>query len=392
MIFSVIDRTDLSRKLWSEPSFRFLDRSARPTAARVREKIEEWASHYPQSGVLEWRGNFRSSDDAQHHGAMFELLLHELLRRLGCTIELHPTLEETSRRPDFLVHGDKGHEFLLEATVCMDHPDSAAESRLSDLRDSLDRIRTTHIMFDLRYDGMPEEPVPGGRIRREIETDLSGHDVEVLRDLAENGEWDRLPSWEFTFPGITLHLTAFPTRIPRESPTTSRAVGITMGGAQIAHTDENIRDAVLRKASRYGKPSLPYVVAVNVLGDFPPESIDIFNALFGKEALEVGITIDGIQHERDVRQPDGVWYGRGGLQNRRVSGVLIGSGVGPWNLGESGLQLVTNPHAYHTYECELTSLDRWVTEDDGAHYTRVRGLSLPEVFEIPQGWPSSAAP
>ena len=101
LIFTERERTDESVKAWSEPSFGFLDRSARPSIARVRAAIESWAGKYPTAELPSIRGNFRSRHHAQHEGALFEVLLHELLLTLGCTVDLHPPMPATRNTPDF---------------------------------------------------------------------------------------------------------------------------------------------------------------------------------------------------------------------------------------------------------------------------------------------------
>ena len=65
----------------SEPSFDYLNRSARLDVDRVRHVFGEWFSHFPTAAQPDLCSRFRSKDDRQHLGTFFELYLHELLCR-----------------------------------------------------------------------------------------------------------------------------------------------------------------------------------------------------------------------------------------------------------------------------------------------------------------------
>jgi hypothetical protein len=83
-----------------------------PRFMRVLAALERWLAQYPAAGRSELRG--RLDDDDKCLAAFWELLLHELYRAAGFSLEAHPSIEGTSRRPDFLVSsGDTA--FLLEA-------------------------------------------------------------------------------------------------------------------------------------------------------------------------------------------------------------------------------------------------------------------------------------
>ena len=133
MIFSDTTRGDSSPKRQSESTFEWLARSGRPSVERVRHRLELWAGRYPEEERDDLVRMIQSSRDSQHEGAMFELLLHELLVRLGCTVRVHPEMPDTPRSPDFLVHCPNGDMFYLEATVALDREDPAAEARMATL-------------------------------------------------------------------------------------------------------------------------------------------------------------------------------------------------------------------------------------------------------------------
>src|SRR5689334_11905016 len=102
---------------YTEPEFSFLNRSSRAEFARIRDVLEIWFEHYPLSEQPEFRSRFRSTNDFQYRAAFFELFLHELHLQLDCKLQLHPSLNNTAKLPDFLVQPQHGSRSYLEATV-----------------------------------------------------------------------------------------------------------------------------------------------------------------------------------------------------------------------------------------------------------------------------------
>src|SRR5437879_4767924 len=100
-LFDDITRSDCSGSTHSESTFAFLNRVDSDFFGRVRETLEEWFDHLPDSGRADIRGRIRSGDDYELLGAFWELYLHEYLIRSGFSVELHPTIQGTSRKPDF---------------------------------------------------------------------------------------------------------------------------------------------------------------------------------------------------------------------------------------------------------------------------------------------------
>jgi hypothetical protein len=96
-------------------------------------------------------------------------------------------------------------------------------------------------------------------------------------------------------------------------------------------TEASIRNAIDRKASKYGRPQTPFVIALNVFGDRLVDDSDIINALYGKG------TSESIRGRRD-----GFWNATRGT---RVSAVLVSRGVVPAINHDSELDLYLNPWA-----------------------------------------------
>jgi hypothetical protein len=128
-LFDDVERTDVGPAKYAEPSYPYWNRSARKDIAHVRAHLEQWFGRYPAEHAADLRGRFRSASDVQHRGAFFELFLHEMLLRLGCVAEVHPTVPGTSKRPEFRVTSPGRSQFYLEAKVSNDESSEQAGAR-----------------------------------------------------------------------------------------------------------------------------------------------------------------------------------------------------------------------------------------------------------------------
>jgi hypothetical protein len=163
-----------------------------------------------------------------------------------------------------------------------------------------------------------------------------------------------------------------------------RAIGIgpTRGG--VICNDEALRVVIKRKGQAYGPLEEPFIVAVNSIGEFEGEVLDITNALYGSEH----VCDPGHGEELQlIHARDGVWTGGPTPTYTRISAVLFGSAVFPWNLGEAELLLFHNPWAAHPYRGPLTDLTQVTFEGDRL-VTRP-GKKLAELFDIARGWPNA---
>src|SRR5690242_10691330 len=152
----------------SESAFAFLNRSARPTAARVRTLLDAWFWDFPENGRSDVRSRFRSDDRRQHLGALFELYCHALLRAQRYEIDVHPSIPGGgTTKPDFLVRKGSERLFYWECTLAAESDsDNAAEKRVNDLYEVLDRLDSPNFFVGVQISHAPETPPPGAKIRR----------------------------------------------------------------------------------------------------------------------------------------------------------------------------------------------------------------------------------
>ena len=130
-LFDDFERVDEGPGKIGESLYKYLNRSARPRATQGRELCERWFGDYEKSASAEelkrFVGAFCSRAAKQHYAAWFELLIHQILIRLGYLVKIHPDLAGSERHPDFEAQSD-GSRFLVEATVVAPDNDPLAPS------------------------------------------------------------------------------------------------------------------------------------------------------------------------------------------------------------------------------------------------------------------------
>ncbi len=376
-LFDEIQRQGTGPRLYAQPDFDYLNKSARPGVEVIRQSLEDWFSRYPTAHRGELRGQFRS-DDYQHRSAHFELVLHESLLRLGATVEVHPTVEGTNRRPDFLATSPNGTKCYVEAVLATNQTkeEAAAETRKNQVYDAINQLNSPDFFIGIDPIGSPETPPSGQHIRAFLTERLAGLNRDEIAALLERPDvpgFEGLPHWRYEHDGWTIDFFPLPKSDALRGQAGVRPIGLELGEFQLLHTKETIRNAVQRKAGRYGELSFPYVVSVNVLSHFV-DRIDELDALFGDELWP-----------DKGRAANGVWRGIAGPQNTRVSGALILRNLEQSNLPRVDSCLYHNPWAARPYEGELDRLCRAIVENNKIKF--YDGESLKTIFGLPEGWP-----
>lgn len=397
-IFDERERTDLDVSLHSETTFDYLDRSARPEMARVREQLESWFSRYPaepgsntDEGIelrTELRGRLRSRRARQQTEAFWELYLHESLVRAGCRVLVH------GDTPDFEVTFD-GQLFHVEATVRgLSHDDTSAQNRVQTLRDGLDRTHVGDWILGVAVAVDSTRPPPVAAFRSDIEAWLRTLDVESVRAQFENDPhhaYPNRPSVSFEREGWTVHAHVIPKR--KDAPVRSGrqpAIG-DWGGASAVEINnaEGMVESLTTKAKRLRSINTeePLIVAVLLDRDFADED-DVESALFGTEAVRFERTPDGRMTEtRMVRVPDGFWS-RETRTGGRLDAVLAATRLDPFSIGRSVPQIWTNPWRYRTpmrVPSSLPWVARWFDEEGRKQESKA---SSPETFfDLAARWP-----
>jgi hypothetical protein len=158
-LFSNGQRTDESPAGPNASIYRFLDRSARPFFAAVRDLLAELLKNVPAQHRASMLGSFQSGDNHSFNSAFWELHLHEAYRRSGHDVTIHPDVPDSTKRPDFLIQSDHTR-FYLEAVCVNVTPGLRAEiRRLNEVHEALDRIQHDYFSVGLAVGSVGPSPL-----------------------------------------------------------------------------------------------------------------------------------------------------------------------------------------------------------------------------------------
>jgi hypothetical protein len=378
-IFDDIAREDMAAPLPDETQFAYLNRSARPEAERVRKLVDEWLAEYPESQRKTMVGRFRSPIDDEHRSAFFELFLHHLVLARGCKVlAIEPKLEHTDKSPDFLVESANGERFYLEAVMATGRStrETAAHARLNTALAAIDATPSPHHFLDLTVRGMPTAPLSIKKMKRALQSWIAG--------LPKDETAKDAPAFTYEEHGASIRLQAWTRNTPAGDH--ARAIGVRhFPVTQIAPSQE-VRGALKKKASRYGKLDLPYLVVINALGHHQREDA-VIDALLGTPYVSISKSPTGEEIVEHRRKADGIWYGPpdGQAQNTGLSGVLAFRQIDPWIFASRTGLLVPNPWAGKPLATTGLGTDEFKLV--GQAYERTNGEPMSALLKLPATWP-----
>jgi hypothetical protein len=341
-IFDDIPREDLEVPPPGEAQFAYLNRSGRPEAKRVREKIDAWFTSYPETHRDGLISRFRATIDDQHRSAFFELVLYQVLLVRGCkVIAIEPKLEHTDKSPDFLVENARKERVYVEAVQAsgLSSQDVAAQARLNTALSAIDSTPSPKHFLDLRVTGSPTNPLSTKKLTSALKSWIAGLPTDETARQVAPFVWDE--------HGAKIRLSAWVRHKPDEN---GKAIGVRWFPFVRIDPSREIRPALKKKAARYGKLDHPYLVALNALSSHHSEAA-VIDTLLGTPYVRFSKGPDGEEIVRELRRPDGIWYGPpdGRPQNTGLSGVLALMKIDPWNFAAKTGLLIPNPWAQKTF-------------------------------------------
>lgn len=382
MLFTIPTPVDSSPKRNGESSFAFLERSARPEIARVRELLTDLLREYPDFEREEAIARIRSGDNTAFASATFELLLYGYFRRLGFSVEPHPEIPGTTKRPDFRVTSSSGESFYLEAVLTSEDKSTrpAALSRIGTTLDALAKVSHPNFYVSIEYEGEPTTQPSGVQLRKAVVKWLDTLKPDEVAKAYSEGGFEATPSTVWTHESWELTLRPIPIA-PHKRGKATTLIGAQGGGAGFVDAWTPIRDAVRFKGSRYGDLGAPFIVAVN-MDQFHLERIDEMQALYGEEQFIFG---PEATEPRMERAPNGAWYGPAGPRSRRVSGACVFNDLTPYTLATRRHTLYFNPWALWPLPALLQMLPHARPKESKMRW--FEGPSIKNVFGLPDDWP-----
>ena len=314
----------------------------------VRKEVLWQLAEVSGSHPANWEKRLKSKLDHLHFSVRLELYLHHFFKERGWKVDIEPELPNTTNRPDFLLR-DGASEILVEAKALLDSdPVAQQDERLKELADRLSKKLALRVHIHPLID-LPPVSLPYGHIGARIEQRATATAVEkwksgeLLKEFPIEGEHLGHP--------YSLEVTIIP------SPTSG--VGGWVTQAHEDNTGNRIREAIKEKAKKYGKPGIPFVIAVwpkmsFYMSGYP--SHDDYVALFGGDELWTVTPSGGAESQFGL---NGVFYFKNDNGTRRYSHVsavalyLFRYDTDPPYTGRSLLRVYHNPFADYRLNSEV---------------------------------------
>lgn len=347
----------------NEGTLSFVNRSAWPECQQVRAILEDFYSRYPTPECFRLKARLRD----EFESAFFELFLHEVLLRHGCKVRVEPTLAHTKCVPDFCAQF-ADEEVIVEAAVVTDvsNKERAREARMEGLHREIDRKLSSSDFWIFLGEAAPVDVVPPSKeIIRFIREKLGGLKWELVSAELEINP-HATPRWDYEGKnGFSIEISAFPKAPHLRGNSDIRTVAGNHGATRWGGSADALNKSIRDKCSKYGRPNLPFIIAVNAISKWGTGQDDIDEALFGTAT------------ETPFREA--VWVGPQGPRNRRLSAVIVAK-VWPWNLSAGEICLYHNPYATHPCSAQNWRIPQVAGAPPNA--IRIDGLSLKQLFEL----------
>lgn len=379
-LFEHKERTDDKPANHLDNTYDFYDRSSSRQVAQVRDTLNSWFANYPESEKVELKRRFQTSFSSP----FFELFLHEFFRRQGFTLEPHPILTGTAKRPDFLVRGH-GLEFYLEAKESTDKSEGeqSTENRINQLYDQINRTNTPNFFFRINELLLKSNNQPSGKkITKFIESQLPQFDPDEVSKSLKTGGLENLETITFEDQDLKLIISLIPKSLEARGKLGLRPIGIYPFDSYWGGADASIKTSIEKKATRYGELDKPYLICINSTSEKGDGDYDMMNALFGSLQMTFS-TNPSNQDEKLTRAKDGIFLNSQGPKYTRVSAILI-THVHSANLHVANHWLVRHPFANKELSFDSFELTKVLVDND--QIKTINGKSIKEILEIPDNW------
>jgi hypothetical protein len=380
-LFDNKKRTNNKLAKFIDNDYDFYDRSCLYSSKQIRDMLNLWFEHYPENGKVELKARFQDKFSA----AYFELFLHELFFKQGFTLELHPTINGTNKRPDFLVKG-KDIKFYLEAKEVNNKSDSerSNDNRVNQLYDSISQINSPNFLLKIDEIILKSSNQPSAKkIKKYIEEEIKNFDPDVIHEKIIRSEFDYIKPIIYEDETIKLVISLIPKAKEFRGKKGVSSIGMFPWRIYLSNSDEAIKKAIGKKAIRYGKLDKPYMICINVISRIGVHNKNkVFEILFGKSknnSFTYTDTIDKLSH----RSSTGIFSILCSPRFTRVSAVFI-TEVYPTNLHVADYWLVKNPFAKIDLPFDLFQLKKYEVNDN--EIITLKGKSIKEILKIPDDW------
>lgn len=375
------DIIDGSSKYNTNP-YEYYQKSSRSDVNEVRKVLESWFTEFPLEERKELKGRFKK----EFYTAFYELFLFKLFKNQGFAIQIHPKLKLSKKRPDFLIEKN-GLKCFVEAKVCTDKSKAQVgfEKKQNQLFDEINKIRIKGFLLQISELSFLTNKQPRTKeLIRLVEKEVSKINRKDLeKDLNENG-LDRIPEIKYENKDLKISIRPMPLVDSVKDKISDTPIGMLPVETFWGGGEESLKDSIIKKARRYGKFEIPYLICINAIGHKTSGKIDIENVIWGSLAWSFSNNPD----EKDakwIRKPDGIFHNDRRATMTNVSGILV-TKVFPFSIPNSKYWFYRHPFAKYPFDFEQLDLELNYVKD--GQIISQEGENLDILFKMSKKWPS----
>ena len=362
--------------------YEYYQKSSREDVNAVRELLESWFSEFPQKERKELKGRFKK----EFYTAFYELFLFKLFKNQGFEIEIHPPLKSSTKRPDFLIKKN-GVECYVEAKVCNDKSKAQIgfERKQNQLFDEINKIRIKGFLLHISELSFLTNKQPRTKeLNRLVENEVSKIDRKSLeKELNENG-FDKIPEIKYENEDLRISIRPMPLIDSVKDKISKTPIGMLPVETFWGGGEESLKDSIVKKASRYGKFDIPYLICINAIGHKTSGRIDIENVIWGSLAWSFKNNPDD-KDAKWIRESDGIFHNGRRATKTNVSGILV-TKVFPFGVPNSKYWLYENPFSKNPFDFDQVDLKLNYVKD--GKIVSQEGEDLDKIFNMSKKWPS----
>jgi hypothetical protein len=354
-----------------ENAFNYLDRSARPHAAIIREFFNDQLETYPDDQRHSMVKRLTSGNDVDFRAAEFELLLYGAFKKMGLGVEVEPEMPN-GKRIDFLIEDVNGFKCYVEATNMETAPDARAGKKNNDRL--ITAVQREVDFGRLRLLAIPSGLLTGQESFKKLFREISAW----VRELELTGGTRPVPVTRqekvFRIGSFQLRLVFLGLRANR--PEFNRLSW--MENSMSSQLPDRVKGKLEHKNSKYGQLDHPLLIGLNLV-DWTVDHAHATEALYGTRFGEIREDCEGALAVVPVVLDDGIWT------RKRTSSVApdmvwIFENASLWNISSKHF-LHLKPGLSHPRLSSLASLPLWKGTRDKLEV--VSGQSISDLIGLP---------
>lgn len=347
-LFDKKERTLQGPSDYNADIYTYYNDSDRLDVGHVRDQLEAWFAKYPKNEKEELKSRIKVT----FNPAIFELFIFALFTELGFSLEIHPEIPGTTKRPDYLAK--KGnYQFYIEVKfmTMLSKNDQSLERRKNAVLDAINKIDASNFLLKLEHISFKDNSQPSGKdIIRYFNKEIASYSPDDYTERLLQHGFDGMPEIIYEDDKIKLSTKLLP-KSPLHRGTNFRSIGAHPTVTQIGNDSENIKGALETKATRYGNLNAPYIICLNKQS-VGLDLIEIQEAIYG--SLQITWSDDPVNREEKMEFTGNGFFGsKSNPKFTRVSGVYI-TNANTANLATTAEHAFRhNPFAKHPIDFEI---------------------------------------